>query len=146
MSTLTTIKIITDHALQPLPPRPFLRFYGKVLSYSSVSGALTIQELPAFMVTVSLDGSSVQSQPSTCELPTLKLVVPPTGLTFSNEIIRQRQIVSVLGHLEQDMTVTLYSIQAMQNQQLFDLGFEDDRYSTTVLQKVELAKYIAVNS
>lgn len=151
MSTLTTIKIITDRALQPLPPRPFLRFYGRVLAYAAATGVLTIQELPAFLVTFGPDGEDEDSAtPATTVLPTLSVVLPATGLdpaTFSRDVILQQQVVSVLGHLEPDgASVTLHSLQPLQNQRLFDLGYENDRYSNTVLEKVELARHIAQNS
>lgn len=138
MSTLTTIKILTDGQFHHVAPRPLIRFYGRVQSYSVITGVLLIQELPAFMV------SFDESQPAVADsLPCINLLVPPTGLEITNDTIRQQLVVSIMGYLEADLAVTAHSVEPLANQQLFDLGYSEDKYSSTVLEKIQVTQHIA---
>lgn len=96
------------------------------------------------MVDFDNDGTDTQAQSLPEEvLPVVKISLPPTGLDLSRDTILQQLVVSVMGFLQLDQSVTAQSISPLSNQQLFDLGYEDDMYSSTVLEKIQVSQHIA---
>lgn len=163
MSTLTTLKILTDGTFQHLPPRPFIRFYARILSFSAADGSLKLQELPAFMVNFSQGSQGSQQQDSQGNnntqksaelLPEITLLLPPSGIDIemAHDTIRHQLVVSVMGFLEPSSTatgsviVTAHSVKPLSNQRLFDIGYADDKYSSTVLEKIQVVRHISMYS
>lgn len=148
MSTLTTINIINSSSkfLKSLPPQPLLRFFGRIQSYDARNGILFIEELPAFMVDFGHGDNPSSPELETQEeqsLPITKVLVPGSGLDLNHDTIQQQLVVSVVGFLQPDLAVTAESVSPLANQHLFDLGYENDKYSSTVLEKIQVIQHIA---
>lgn len=138
MSTLTTITVInTPNApLTRIPNSPYVRFFGSLNRLSQ--SILTIQELP------SLHASLDPSQPLESDiLPVVQVQLPITGVPVSVADVERHLIVSVYGYLRPNLMVDATMISILDNQLFLTMGYENDKYSNAVLQKVKLVQYLS---